>query len=339
MSSLNDLPGKVAPKDQRHEAGRKIYNFRCYFCHGYSGDAETLAASFLDPRPRNFKQTNPSVFSRENMIEAVTLGKEGTAMQSFSKTLSADDISLVVDFVRQEFMTNRAINTYYHTKENGWGNHERYRDAFPFAKGEIPLDAPDDSLSDAEMRGKQLFMTACVTCHDRARVNDEGLLWKAYAVSLPRNQYSHKNNDNEKAGFIINGKDIVNDKDKNTLHVDTVSAATVYAKHEVAPVIAGLSGKEKIGEKLFQSNCAFCHAADGTGKNWIGSFLQPNPRNLTDPVFMKRMSRQRLKQVIRDGLQDSTMPAWKSVLSEEQIESVIAYISRAFYPLVGGTTN
>ena len=25
--------------------GRAIYNFRCYFCHGYSGNARTVAAS------------------------------------------------------------------------------------------------------------------------------------------------------------------------------------------------------------------------------------------------------------------------------------------------------
>ena len=37
-----------------HEAGRRVYNFRCYFCHGYSGDARTLAASMVQPAPRDF---------------------------------------------------------------------------------------------------------------------------------------------------------------------------------------------------------------------------------------------------------------------------------------------
>jgi mono/diheme cytochrome c family protein len=27
------------------------------------------------------------------------------------------------------------------------------------------------------------------------------------------------------------------------------------------------------------------------------------------------------------------MPAWKSVLSEQQVDDVIAYVGRAFYPL------
>ncbi len=38
----------------QHERGRAIYNFRCYFCHGYSGDAKTLAATYLNPKPRDF---------------------------------------------------------------------------------------------------------------------------------------------------------------------------------------------------------------------------------------------------------------------------------------------
>ena len=37
-----------------HELGRKVYNFRCYFCHGYSGAAKTLAATYLKPLPRDF---------------------------------------------------------------------------------------------------------------------------------------------------------------------------------------------------------------------------------------------------------------------------------------------
>ena len=63
--------------------------------------------------------------------------------------------------------------------------------------------------------------------------------------------------------------------------VDAVSSASVYAKHDIVPRIAGLSPLEQRGERLFQDNCAFCHGADGTGKNWIGQFMQPKARDLT----------------------------------------------------------
>ena len=58
------------------ETGRVLYNFHCYFCHGYSGDAATLAASYLDPRPRNFRASDPDELTRESMLDSVTRGRQ-----------------------------------------------------------------------------------------------------------------------------------------------------------------------------------------------------------------------------------------------------------------------
>lgn len=309
----------------RHEKGREIYNFRCYFCHGYSGDAKTLAASYLTPRPRSFIATDVGALSREAMITAVTQGRAGTAMKSFANTLSIEDINLVVDFVREEFMRNKAKNTAYHTLENGWPNHQQYAPAFPFALGELAIDQPVDQLTAQQLLGRRIFMQSCVTCHDRGRVEDEGVIWDPRPVSYPRNQYSHRQTENQ-------GKrrEIATEADP-----DSISSASPYARHEKAPVLNAASAQEKAGEVLFQKNCAFCHAPDGTGQNWIGSFLEPHPRNLTDPDNMREMSAERLRGVIREGLPGTTMSAWKSVLSESQIDSVVAYINKAFHPLKG----
>jgi len=76
-------------------------------------------------------------------------------------------------------------NTRYHTRANGWPDHERYAGAFPFATGDIPLDRPDASLSGAERAGKQLFMGACISCHDRAKVLDAGAAWQPVAPQRP----------------------------------------------------------------------------------------------------------------------------------------------------------
>ncbi len=108
----------------RHEFGRKVYNFRCYFCHGYSGDGKTVASRFLTPPPRDFTSLSVGAVPRDSMIESVTLGRAGTAMQGFGRTLTADEIEAVVDFVRQEFIASRLPNTHYHTIANGWPDHE-----------------------------------------------------------------------------------------------------------------------------------------------------------------------------------------------------------------------
>ena len=299
----------------RHEAGRKIYNFRCYFCHGYSGDARTLAATYLSPPPRDFVGLPPDGIARESMIEAVTKGRAGTAMKGFESILSAKDIGLVVDFVRTEFMRDKAINTTYHTAANGWPDHDRYRIAFPFARGEIPLDRPWPELSPVQQKGKRMFLTSCVTCHDHARTLDPGPVWEGRPVSYPRNQ--HEPGVPEAA----------------PTREDALASASPYLLHDVVPQFEDMSATEKSGEHLFQKNCAFCHAADGTGKNWIGSFMEPHPRNLTDPDFMRDMTAERLAHTIREGLPNTSMPAWKHVLSAAEVDAIVAYVNKAFHPL------
>jgi cytochrome c oxidase cbb3-type subunit 3 len=69
---------------QELELGRKIYNFRCYYCHGYSGNARTLAATFLTPKPVDFTSISPNNLSRERMMQSIQTGRPGTAMMSFA---------------------------------------------------------------------------------------------------------------------------------------------------------------------------------------------------------------------------------------------------------------
>lgn len=300
--------------DARHEAGRKIYNFRCYFCHGYSGDAKTLAATYLAPKPRDFTRDDEKSISREQMISAVRDGKPGTAMKGFKGIIPENDIGLVVDFVRQEFVRSKAVNTRYHIPENGWPNHERNEVAFPFATGKIPLDRPWEQLSPIEQKGKRLFLTTCISCHDHARTDDPGPVWGGRPLSYPRNHFD--------PGDYTSAP---------PTKVDAIASASPYKLHDVVPEVAGLSAMEKRGEALFQANCAFCHGATGTGKNWIGSFMEPHPRDLTDPKFMQDMTRQRLAHTIREGLPNTSMPAWKSVFKDDEIRAVVAYISRVFH--------
>jgi cytochrome c oxidase cbb3-type subunit 3 len=163
------------------EDGRRVYNFRCYYCHGYSGDARTLAATLLPTKPRAFVDFAAEDMPPERIAMAVRHGLPGTAMKSFAGTLREGEIAAVVAFVHDEFIVRRAPNTRYHTKENGWPRHERYAKAFPFAQGSIPLDAPQSSLSASERAGRSLYLSTCITCHDRAAVRDAGPAWEKAA--------------------------------------------------------------------------------------------------------------------------------------------------------------
>lgn len=286
------------------ERGRDIYNYRCYFCHGYSGDAKTLASSYLSPKPRDFTTESKDELSREAMIVAVREGRSGTAMMAFDTQLNDEDIVAVVDFIRSEFMSGEARNTRYHTVSNGWPNHQRFKAAYPFALGELPLDMPWDAMTDEQQRGWRLYMSSCITCHDRAAVSNEGELWNRRSISFPRGGYSHKK------------------KAESTM--DAVSTASSYSMHDKVPHIEGLVPEELRGEIIFQENCAFCHAADGTGKNWIGSFLQPHPRDLSTHTY----SAKHLKDIVQNGIPGTTMSSWKQVLTEQQTDDVVAYVRR-----------
>ncbi len=306
--SMTVLSGTTKIPLSYHEQGRAIYNYRCYFCHGYSGDAKTLTSSYVNPTPRNFTKTTLASLSRDKMLNAVSHGKPGTAMTSFSRLLTNSEIAAVVDFIRDEFMKNKRRNSRYHINANGWPNHARYAPAFDYATGKLALDQPENELTKTQRNGKRLFLSSCISCHDRSNFSNEKLIWKKQAVSYPRNNYSHSK-------------------------IDIVSSASIYAKHSISPSTATLSPEAKVGKILWLQNCAFCHAADGSGQNWIGSFLEPPPRDLRQASFMATMSRKTLTQRIRNGLTNSSMPAWKNVLSAQQIEQIISYISIAFYPI------
>ncbi len=313
------------PNIAQTELGRKIYNFRCYYCHGYSGNARTLAADFLTPKPVDFTSISPDLLGKERMLQSIRSGRPGTAMMSFSSVLKSSEIEAVAEFIRQEFMIGKRVNTRYHTEANGWFNHDRYAAAFPFTSGEIPLDTPWEQLTPQQAEGKKLFMTSCVSCHDRARLNNPEVIWETRPVSYPRNQYVP----GEQPTMALP----VDTNQLNKSSLDAMTSASPYLLHDIAPVIVNLSAAELRGEKLFQQNCAFCHAADGTARNWIGSFMEPHPRDLTSPDAMSGMTKSRLTRVIQEGLPGTSMPAWKSVLSEQQVNDVIAYVGRAFHPL------
>lgn len=230
-------------------------------------------------------------------------------MKSFQNQLNEDDINKVALFVYEVFVKNKQENTRYHTVENGWTDHDKYRDAFPFALGEISIDTPWEKLTEAQKRGKELFMRSCISCHDRASVDREGAPWESRPLSYPRNNYSHKKKP-----------------------VDAVSAASPMAIHDEfdANQNIPLTKAEKLGEKLFIQNCAFCHGQDGRGKNWIGSFIEPHPRDISDKAFLKQNDAASLAEKISEGVPGSAMPAWKTVLTQSEIKAIVSYLQRKF---------
>lgn len=287
--------------------GSDIYNYYCYQCHGYSGDAKTLASTYLDPKPRDFTATKLESLTRESMVKTVREGRLGTAMVSFSSVLNEREIEAVVDYVRDNLMLNNPLISSYHTDENGWPEHERFSMAFPFVTGEISLETPWEKLNAEQLAGKRLYITACITCHDHGKADSSKLIWEIRAASYPRKHYSHRME-----------------------NLDALSGASVHLLHEEPIPETGLNLQEKQGRRLYLDNCAFCHAPDGSARNWIGSFLSPRPRDFTADDFVDRSDDEYLRQVILEGLPGTSMSAWGQVLTMEQVNAIIAFLKRSF---------
>lgn len=294
--------GTGASSQGSEASGRALYEYYCYQCHGYAGDGATLAAQFLQPPPRDFTRLRSAQRTRAAMIETVSNGRPGTGMKSFARVLDTRQRAAVVDYIRKTFMDGQRLRTGYHTPANGWPDHQRHAAAFPFATGEVALDARD--LSASQLAGKRLFLSACVTCHE-GRSQDSSTVWAARVVSYPRNPGTC-----------------------SPCHQSAVhGTAPRDALHGAAASAASLTPRQQRGSQVFARNCAFCHADDGSGRNWIGTFLEPHARDLTQAPLRARLTPERLRHTILEGLPGTSMPAWQHVLSEDDLAALMDYLS------------
>ena len=90
------------------------------------------------------------------------------------------------------------------------------------------------------------------------------------------------------------------------------------------------------GKQLFKTNCELCHGADGQGTGPGAKGLEHPPADLTNHFHMKpgdgdaylfwRVSEGGFVEPFKS--MKSAMPAFKSVLSEDQRWDVLAYVHR-----------
>jgi len=81
------------------------------------------------------------------------------------------------------------------------------------------------------------------------------------------------------------------------------------------------------GQALFKRNCAGCHGRDGRGG---AHTFMPHVDTLTRKGYIEEVPDDYLAVVILEGGaavgKSSYMPSWKSKLSREEVDDIIAYI-------------
>ncbi len=132
--------------------GQAVYQERCAFCHGEDGDGNGPVAKYLNPRPRDFTSglfkfrttASGELPLREDVINIVKRGVQGTAMPRWEEALGEVEIEAVVDYVMQSFVPD-------------WGTYD---------PPVIPIPNPPRSTNAMVEQGQQLYQELqCWKCH------------------------------------------------------------------------------------------------------------------------------------------------------------------------------
>ena len=100
------------------------------------------------------------------------------------------------------------------------------------------------------------------------------------------------------------------------------SASVLASTHDARPAKTPAAR----GAAVFSKYCALCHGAGGVGDGRAASLQKVPPANLT----ISTRGRSYKMQIVREGGaalgRSSSMPAWRDVLTDEEIADVVEYV-------------
>src|SRR5436309_9312657 len=79
------------------------------------------------------------------------------------------------------------------------------------------------------------------------------------------------------------------------------------------------------GKQIYLQQCALCHAADGRAETKLGLAMYPPVMDLNSP-HVQRWSDAELLWITQNGVRFTGMPAWKTIVSEEDTWKVVDFI-------------
>ncbi|MGK7345149.1 MAG: c-type cytochrome [Candidatus Nitrospinota bacterium M3_3B_026] len=147
--------GAAQAKPGNADNGKKIYDKRCWWCHGKEGEADGPAAERMIPPPRDFsfgiykfKTSPPDAFvpRDEDLYYAIAKGLSGTAMPAWEGVLKEQEMWDLVAYIK-------ALTDMFEGADN---------------PAEISLSGKIESSPESIEKGKKAFDAAkCWECHGR----------------------------------------------------------------------------------------------------------------------------------------------------------------------------
>ncbi len=159
--------------------------------------------------------------------------------------------------------------------------------------------------------GQRLFSVNCATCHGSdaggaygfPNLTDDDWIWGGSPEAIKT--------------ALVNGRQAAMPAWQAILGDQGIQEATAY--------VMSLSGRDvdetlkAAGEKHYQTYCAACHLADGTGNPALGA------PNLTNGIWLYGGTAEQIAHTLRVG-RNGKMPAFSNVLSEDKIHILTAYV-------------
>jgi mono/diheme cytochrome c family protein len=170
------------PEDQL-AAGKQLYASYCASCHGDDGDGNGLAARFVHPKPRNFRDgkfrlvtTVNRVPSDDDLMYVIDRGMPGSAMFPFAH-LSESDRRALVAYVRHltrsglEDRFRKLAEEANETVDPVELANDLDRMTKPGAAMSMPARWPTADGKSVE-RGREVYMQQCASCHGNTGKGD-----------------------------------------------------------------------------------------------------------------------------------------------------------------------
>ena len=103
-----------------------------------------------------------------------------------------------------------------------------------------------------------------------------------------------------------------------------LSLSTIAASHHIP------TSDIALGKKIYHERCEVCHGNLGDGKTFAANALFPPPKNFTSKSTKTELPFKRMIRSVTKGRPNTAMMPWETVLSKQEILSVVNYIQQKF---------